>query len=1105
MPDAVGNEIDDLSLLEDGDIVFISAGAGFKAASSGGGACVRRGRRRRRDAVAALPDGGTGIVAVGEVVGGYRIGRLLGRGGFGEVRLGVHTVSGQQAAIKFLPRGEGMSAADAERITNEISVTSELDHPNVIRLLQVINHPSFVAIVLEYAPGGDLKGYLSSQSSARATQPHSGSSSIGVSAAAAESASRRSSSTSASSSSTGHLLPNSSKSRDPPAGLPASLWVSGLTEDDTRSKFLQIAKGVGYAHSHRVIHRDLKLDNVLIGSLGECKISDFGLSQYSSSHTGEKNNGASGSLYYMAPEILRIPPQYSEKLDVWCMGIILYCLFTSRLPFVSLAVLQEEARLRSAAQHPSIYNHSNNASIVPKSPARSSLPPEPSIPDANTNVPSNNSIHHGRPPITPVYGARAERPSFIIGSPQPFNGASSKLPQAPGHARSSSPVQRTPTLTAPPAALGVAALPSPSANEHGGKANSSAISIGGGATILNDDAGATAADASTPAVGVVTSSIVRSQPVTPVMPMLQRGTSVAPASGSGAEPAEATDGEFGAAGYADASSTRQYFHEAERAVDVAVIIRETKAAILSGKFYLPPFIAQSACSLLQRMLCVDPEMRPTVAEVLVHPWLNDHAESTATLMRIPSFGSYYTDHIRALQGEGAGLAANSDAQTAGSHELAGAHLAEAFAGHLTPAPSSGLDASGCINRPQIRPLKLGHAVRASLSESDLPTMLLSAATSRPTSNSIAAVSNTAAALAQSAFSSSQPDFAGTPSAVADSPTAAVTAAPAIRLASVSTPVLRRSLTVIGDRGVKNGGHQALLHPKAPASTSTSARSHTSETVAQSSSRSMNSVVKPSLLQRLGARHGAAGVPARQPNTSASVSPGIGTANAGAGGAASIGSNAPLMPHQQSQANTPVSLRRRGTVGHGVSLFPFQSQIGSVLQDGGVIGTATSNGIGAVDGQDLQSATPNGSLPLLSTDRGSTASVDAASPLASASDGSAPYTGGSLLQGNNLVRTSPNSGSAPRDGITVLLPSPHVSKAPRSPQLHQQLPVRPPKGMMLPTTARRLTLGASSTIGPVSLLTPAQPSVYKQYSKPAVAAAATAPTATSSAAVTTKGS
>ena len=106
-----------------------------------------------------------------------------------------------------------------------------------------------------------------------------------------------------------------------------------LTEIEAQKLFLQVLSGVNYAHTHNIIHRDLKLDNLLLkdATLREVKIADFGLSEYY--RPGGTLNSHRGTLSFQAPEIFSGSNYAGPPLDVWALGVILFALLSGRLPF----------------------------------------------------------------------------------------------------------------------------------------------------------------------------------------------------------------------------------------------------------------------------------------------------------------------------------------------------------------------------------------------------------------------------------------------------------------------------------------------------------------------------------------------------------------------------------------------------------------------------------------------------------------------------------------------------------------------------------------------------------------------------------------------------
>ncbi|KAG7391402.1 hypothetical protein PHYPSEUDO_004937 [Phytophthora pseudosyringae] len=253
---ADGAEIDDIMCIEENDMLFFSTGRSFKAPNSGG-----------EDAQSSNDD------KVANVVGGYKVTTLLGRGGFGEVRLGVHQLTNDKVALKFILKSEMGSLGDVERTTTEIQCLTALNHPSIIKLLRVINEPNHIVLVFELLEGGDLFHYIKQ-------------------------------------------------------------FPGGLSEEDGAGLFSQIIGGVGYAHNQHICHRDLKLENILLtnkNDISTAKIADFGLSDFYK--PGAMMKTSCGSISYLAPEVFRGTSNAGPPLDVWSLGVILFAIVCGRLPF----------------------------------------------------------------------------------------------------------------------------------------------------------------------------------------------------------------------------------------------------------------------------------------------------------------------------------------------------------------------------------------------------------------------------------------------------------------------------------------------------------------------------------------------------------------------------------------------------------------------------------------------------------------------------------------------------------------------------------------------------------------------------------------------------
>lgn len=95
-----------------------------------------------------------------------------------------------------------------------------------------------------------------------------------------------------------------------------------FTENIVQYLIYEVLQALKYLHSRHIIHRDIKSDNVLLGNNGEIKIGDFG---YAAQLTKErrKRNSKVGTVCWMAPEIIRASEDYTEKVDIWSLGIMI--------------------------------------------------------------------------------------------------------------------------------------------------------------------------------------------------------------------------------------------------------------------------------------------------------------------------------------------------------------------------------------------------------------------------------------------------------------------------------------------------------------------------------------------------------------------------------------------------------------------------------------------------------------------------------------------------------------------------------------------------------------------------------------------------------------
>ncbi len=211
---------------------------------------------------------------LGQQMGEYHLLRLLGKGAFGAVYLAEHVHDGSRVAVKLLQIHLNHSE-DFKAFLNEAR-TIRLRHPHIVPLLDFgLSHEEQPFLVMEYAPGGTLRN----------------------------------------SHAKGSRLP-----------LPTILrYVQ------------QMASALQYAHEHRVIHRDVKPENMLVRADGTLLLSDFGIATVAhSSHSVDLQQGIGGTLPYMAPEQIQGKPRPSS--DQYALGVVVYEWIAGQRPFQGTAV-----------------------------------------------------------------------------------------------------------------------------------------------------------------------------------------------------------------------------------------------------------------------------------------------------------------------------------------------------------------------------------------------------------------------------------------------------------------------------------------------------------------------------------------------------------------------------------------------------------------------------------------------------------------------------------------------------------------------------------------------------------------------------------------------
>jgi serine/threonine protein kinase/tetratricopeptide (TPR) repeat protein len=209
-----------------------------------------------------------------EVLGHYRIVSLIGSGGMGEVYLADDETLGRRVAIKILPVSVSRDPDARRRMLREARAVAALDHPNVCMIYDVGEFESRPYIVMQYIEGGTLFDRL----------------------------------------------------RD-----------SRLTLAECLDIGMQVSAALDEAHSHGVIHRDIKPMNIMLTTRGQVKVLDFGLARFAETKDGStevlsRTGIVTGTAPYMSPEQLR-GAATDARSDIFSFGIVLYEMATGRRPF----------------------------------------------------------------------------------------------------------------------------------------------------------------------------------------------------------------------------------------------------------------------------------------------------------------------------------------------------------------------------------------------------------------------------------------------------------------------------------------------------------------------------------------------------------------------------------------------------------------------------------------------------------------------------------------------------------------------------------------------------------------------------------------------------
>jgi len=214
---------------------------------------------------------------IGQNISHYKILKKLGEGGMGEVFLAEDIKLKREVALKFLPQEFTKNKDVVERFQREAQAAAALNHPNIVTIHEINEHQDQTYIAMEYVDGRTLKEII--QENATLKTQHS------------------------------------------------TLSIDRIFDITT-----QICQGLSKAHEAGIVHRDIKPQNILIDKDDRVKILDFGLAKLKGVGQLTKETSTLGTVHYMSPE-QAIGEELDCRSDIWSLGVVLYEILTSDLPF----------------------------------------------------------------------------------------------------------------------------------------------------------------------------------------------------------------------------------------------------------------------------------------------------------------------------------------------------------------------------------------------------------------------------------------------------------------------------------------------------------------------------------------------------------------------------------------------------------------------------------------------------------------------------------------------------------------------------------------------------------------------------------------------------
>ena len=219
-------------------------------------------------------------------IGAYKFDRFISSGTFGDVWECKHITTGTSVACKIVGLENLQNPEFLPHFKNELIIHSQICHPSITQLIDVLMDKEKIYVFVELCEGGDLNDVVTE--------------------------------------------------------------AGGLSEDEARNYFRQIMGAVSFIHMQNVAHRDIKLENILITRDGCAKLTDFGLCKQQTS--GSLLMTTCGTLAYAAPEIIEEEPYDGMKADIWSAGVCLYAMVANQFPWTTDEDLPPERLVHETAR-----------------------------------------------------------------------------------------------------------------------------------------------------------------------------------------------------------------------------------------------------------------------------------------------------------------------------------------------------------------------------------------------------------------------------------------------------------------------------------------------------------------------------------------------------------------------------------------------------------------------------------------------------------------------------------------------------------------------------------------------------------------------------------